>query len=140
VKKMKKIVLAAIAVVMLSASAGAQQMPPGKWWRSDAVAARLGLTADQRKRLEGAFRGAAETLIDTRAEIEKLQLALRSEIDQPQLNRANVLRIAGELSDARGRLFEREVMMLADMRGVLTEQQWRLLRTELESRRPKGRR
>src|SRR6266481_8919102 len=51
-----------------------------------------------------------------------------------QLDRAAIRRDAQKLSDARGRLFERELMMLADMRGVLNESQWNRMRSGLLER------
>jgi hypothetical protein len=59
-------------------------------------------------------------------------VALRGELDQSQLNRANIQRIAAHLSEARARLFERELGMLVDMRAVLSDQQWNRMRTELD--------
>jgi hypothetical protein len=109
-------------------------MPPGKWWRRAEVAQRLGLTPEQQTRLDAVFHAAAEDLIDRKGEVEKSSLALRHEIDQPQINRQNLQRLAARVSEARGKLFEREVLMLADMRGVLNDQQWAQLRTHLDRR------
>jgi Spy/CpxP family protein refolding chaperone len=120
---------------MLSLPLIAADLPPGKWWRRPEVVNQLGLTEEQQSRLEGIFRTAATVLIDARADVDKLQVAIGSEIDQPQLNRANLQRLANELSTARGKLFEREIMMLADMRGVLNEQQWTKLRAHLDRMR-----
>ncbi|MCU1350153.1 MAG: hypothetical protein JWO56_3183, partial [Acidobacteria bacterium] len=53
---------------------------------------------------------------------------------QPQLNRADIQHAAAKLSEARARLFERELMMLVDMRAVLTDAQWTRMRNELEAR------
>jgi hypothetical protein len=36
------------------------------------------------------------------------------------------------LSDARTRLFERELMMLVDMRAVLNDSQWDRMRSQLD--------
>ncbi len=109
-------------------------MPPGKWWRRQEIAQTLGLTPDQQSRLDAVFRSTANDLIDQRAEVEKLNIALRGELDQTTLNRANLQKLAQRLTEARGKLFERELMMLVDMRGVLHDDQWSRLRTELERR------
>jgi Spy/CpxP family protein refolding chaperone len=116
----------------LTSAAMAQQLPPGKWWRREEVARQLELTREQQDKLDEVFRNAANGLIDARADIDKLQIALRGELDRPQLRRAELQRLAGALSVARGKLFEREVMMLADMRGILNEEQWTELRTHME--------
>ena len=128
---MKRILIVA-ALFLAAGLAEAQQMPPGKWWRREGVVQQLQLTSDQQERLDDIFTKAADGLIDARADVEKLQVALRAEIERSQLRRAEVQRIARSLSEARGKLFEREVMMLVDMRGVLNDSQWMKMRTFLD--------
>lgn len=107
-------------------------MPPGKWWRRPELIQQLQLTADQQERLDEVFRAAANELIDRKADVDKLHVAIRGELDRPQLRKGELQRLAGQLSAARGRLFERELMMLVDMRAVLTDQQWTRIRTFLD--------
>jgi hypothetical protein len=127
-------------LLFAAAVAEAQQLPPGKWWRRPEVIQQLALTGDQQDRLDEIFRAAANDLIDAKSDVEKLQIALRGEIDRSQLRRQEIQRLAGQLNAARGKLFERELMMLIDMRGVLTAQQWDTMRAFLdraqERRRP----
>jgi Spy/CpxP family protein refolding chaperone len=128
---MKRIVLAA-TLTLAAAFAHAQQLPPGKWWQRPEIIRELQLTNEQQDKLDEIFRAAANGLIDAKGEVEKLQIALRGEIDRSQIRRAEVLRIAGQLNDARGKLFERELAMLIDMRTVLTDQQWQRMRQALD--------
>lgn len=128
---MKRILIVA-ALFLAAGIAQAQQMPPGKWWRREGIVQQLQLTNDQQERLDDIFTKAADGLIDARGDVEKLQVALRAEIERPQLRRAEVQRIAARLSEARGKQFEREVMMLVDMRGVLNDSQWTKMRTFLD--------
>jgi heavy-metal resistance protein len=121
-----------IAFLLIASTVSAQQLPPGRWWRAPRIVETLGLTDEQQTRLEAIFRGAANDLIDRKAEVEKQNVALRGELDQRQLNRQAIQQISARLSEARGRLFERELMMLVDMRGVLNEEQWTRLRDELD--------
>ena len=134
-----KIAIAIVAVFTFASMAVAADLPPGKWWKNPAVAQRLALDADQQARLDTIFRDSANDLIDQRAEIDKLTIALRSELDQTTLNRDNLRRLSAALTQARGRLFERELMMLADMRGVLSREQWQQLRTQIDRRRAEQR-
>lgn len=134
---MKKTFLIAIVMAAFAASAFAQ-LPPGKWWRRPDVINRLELSADQQDKLDGIFRASASDLIDLRGAVEKENIALRGELDQPQLNRTNIQHIAGRLNEARGRLFQRELAMLVDMRAVLSDQQWNRMRTELEQLKEQG--
>jgi Spy/CpxP family protein refolding chaperone len=125
-----------VALFVAATFAQAQQLPPGKWWRREEVVRQLELTRDQQDKLDEVFRGAANDLIDAKANVDKLQVALRGELDRAQLRRTELQRLATQLSTARGKLFEREIMMLADMRGVLNEEQWTQLRTHLDRMRP----
>jgi hypothetical protein len=132
---MKRTMMTVVAVVFAIASvAGGAELPPGKWWNNPQIAQRLALEPEQQSRLDAIFRESANDLIDRRAEIEKLTLAVRGELDQQQLNRQNLQRLAAQLTQARGRLFERELMMLVDMRGVLNDEQWSRLRAHIDRR------
>ncbi|HKB79260.1 MAG TPA: periplasmic heavy metal sensor [Thermoanaerobaculia bacterium] len=128
---MRRIAFAALALL----SAGglfAQQLPPGRWWRRPEIVQRLNLSAEQQDRLEAIFRSAAPDLIDLKAQVDKSNIALRGELDRTQLDRAAIVRIAAQLNQSRGKLFERELGMLVDMRSVLTDPQWERMRSELE--------
>jgi hypothetical protein len=127
----KRILIASILVLMVAGAAFAQ-LPPGKWWRQPNLVSTLQLSEDQQNKLEGIFRTSANELIDMKGEVEKATIALRGELDQAQLNRQNIQKAAAKLNDARGRLFSRELNMLADMRGVLTDAQWNRMRNDLD--------
>ena len=134
----RRFLLAAAFLMVVAQAAQAQHLPPGKWWRRAEIVRELELTREQQSRLDEIFRTAADELIDAKGDVEKLQVQLRGELDRAQLRRAELQRIAAALSVARGKLFERELMMLADMRGVLDEEQWIRVRQLLEEHRPGG--
>jgi len=121
----------ALAALFTVSSAFAQALPPGKWWRRPEIVQSLNLTDEQQDRLELIFRASATELIDLKAEVDKANIALRGELDRPQLDRVAIHRVAVRLNDARGKLFDRELMMLVEMRGVLTDPQWNRMRNEL---------
>jgi Heavy-metal resistance len=133
---MKRFLLCAAVVLTLAMSVSAAPLPPGKWWRRPEFATNLQLTNDQQVRLDMIFRMAANDLIDLRADAEKTSIAIRSELDQDQLNRENLRKLAAKLSETQGKLFDKELMMLVDMRSVLNNDQWGRLRSELD--RPRG--
>lgn len=128
---MKRFALALTALLIASSTLAAD-LPPGKWWRKPEIVNVLGLSADQQEKLENVWRGASTDLIDARGEVEKQNIALRAELDRPQLDRRAVQAAAARLNIARGRLFERELMMLVDMRAVLTDAQWQRMRNVLD--------
>jgi Spy/CpxP family protein refolding chaperone len=133
----RRLVLATLATLLLASGTFAQNLPPGKWWRRPEVVSSLSLSEDQQVRLDGIFAAAANDLIDARGEADKAEIALHSELEQPQINRENIRKVVTRLNEARSRKFAREVMMLVDMRAVLTDQQWTQLRSQLD--RMKGR-
>lgn len=132
----KRIALWAALAMTLAGALSAAPLPPGKWWRRPEFVKQLDLSDDQQTKLDVIFRTASSELIDLRGDVEKLSIALRGELDQPQINRDAVRKFANRLSEAQGRLFERELMMLVDMRGVLSNDQWARLRSELDRERP----
>jgi hypothetical protein len=125
--------LAAVLILLMSFAATTfAQVPAGKWWRGPEVIKQLGLTEDQQSRLEAVFRGAANDLIDLKAEVDKRSIELRGQLDQSELNRTSILKTADRLNEARSRLFSRELSMLVDMRAVLSEAQWGRMRSSLD--------
>ena len=128
----RKIALAALLILVASAALAQVNLPPGKWWRRPDMIQMLNLSDEQQDRLENVFRNSANDLIDLRGEVEKQSIALRAALDRPQLDREQVRAIAQRLNEARGRQFQRELMMLVDMRGVLNEPQWNRLRNALD--------
>jgi Spy/CpxP family protein refolding chaperone len=126
----RRIVLT-LAALFIAAGAFAQ-LPPGKWWRRPEIVRSLNLSDEQQDRLEVIFRSSATDLIDLKAEVDKAGIALRGELDRPQLDRAAIHRVATRLSDARGKLFDRELIMLVEMRSVLTDPQWNRMRNEID--------
>jgi len=133
----------ALLTLLLATATLAADLPPGKWWRRPEVIQSLGLSTEQQERLENVWRSASTDLIDFRGEVEKQNVALRIELDRPQIDRRAVQAAAARLNAARGRLFERELMMLVDMRGVLSDSQWNRMRAMLdrmEANRPQQQR
>ena len=131
---MKRMFVLALGASMLvtSFAAADPSLPPGKWWRRPEIVQQLVLTEEQQDRLDAIFRAAANDLIDLRGTVEKQNISLRGLLDQPQLDRSAIHREAARLSEAKGRLFDRELSMLIDMRAVLTDPQWNRMRNQLD--------
>jgi hypothetical protein len=126
-----------LVLAMAFAGSAMAQLPAGKWWRRPEIIRQLGLTEDQQTRLESVFRGSANDLIDLKAEVDKRSIELRGDLDQSQLNRASIQKVAERLNDARSRLFSRELSLLVDMRSVLNDDQWNRMRSSLDVMGPK---
>lgn len=109
-------------------------MPRGKWWRMPRVVEKLNILPAQQTRLDRVFDNAAPELIDLRADMQKKALALRDLLDATKLDAKAISQAADELSAARAKIFNREMMMMVDMRNVLDDTQWTMLRHALEER------
>jgi len=131
---LKRIALALLTLALATSAFAQANLPQGKWWRRPEIVQVLNLSEEQQDKLEAIFRTASSDLIDLRGEVEKQNINLRGELDQQQLDRAAIRRDAQKLSDARGRLFERELTMLVDMRAVLNDAQWNRMRSGLLDR------
>jgi hypothetical protein len=133
----RRLTLAFIALLPIS-NAFAQPLLSGKWWRRPEIVQSVSITDEQQDRLESIFRASANELIDLRGDVQKLTVALRGELDRTQLDASAIHRLAARLSETRGRLFDRELSMLIDMRKVLSDAQWIRVRNELNKLPPPG--
>lgn len=124
---------ATTAALFAGPGAGGVNLPAGKWWRRPEVISRLHLSSEQQMRLDEVSRQSAKELIDLRAAVEKRTIDLKAELDGNYLDRERIHRAAAAVSDARARLFERELMMMVDLRAVLTSEQWNELRAALRA-------
>lgn len=136
---MRRAICPAILIIgLIAGTALAQQggpmMPKGKWWRMPEVSKELKLTADQQTKLDAIFTVSSTELIDLKADVDKLGIELRAQLEKSQSAKKDVLTVAQKLGNARGRLFEREIAMLIDMKSVLNDEQWDVLREKLEQR------
>jgi Spy/CpxP family protein refolding chaperone len=129
----------AIAILLFAAMPAAAQfapgLPPGKWWRRPEVAQRLELTAEQQQRFDAISQSAALELIDLKSNLEKRTLELRNQLDREQPDRTAARAAAAKVSEARAKIFEREVELLLEMRASLSAEQWTKLRASLERAR-----
>ena len=138
---MKKLIviaalLACAAIVEAQPGPPGPPMPRGKWWYRSEIALKLELKSAQKQRLDEIFEAAADELIDMKGNVKKIEVQLRGELDRTQLRRAEIQRVATQLSAARAKLFERELLMLMDMRDVLEAHQWERLQQYTDSQPP----
>jgi len=130
---MKRMLILAALVAGTMGVQAQHEMPQGRWWRRPAIAAKLELTREQQQKLDEVFQNAANELIDAKADVRKIQVALRAELERATVRRDEVRRVGAQLNAARAKLFDRELMMLVDMRSVLDEHQWTQLQEARES-------
>ncbi len=108
--------------------------PPGRWWMDPDQVQKLGLTADQQKRIDALFQQSRLKLIDLSAEVQKQEAILEPLLEADRPDEAQVLAQIDRVAQARADLEKANARMLLGFRGVLTLDQWK----KLEAERPRG--
>ena len=140
------LLLAATALAAASASAQMAEVPPGKWWKRPAIVRELGLTEEQQEKLDAIFAKNRRDFIDLKADVERKQLDVDELMAKKDSDPKKVAAAIDSVEQARGKLRKSVSMMILDMRGVLTDaqwksvverrEQWRMERRELRGMRP----
>jgi len=105
-------------------------LPPGTWWRSPDWIAKLGLTADQQKRIDDIFLESRVKLIFMHASLEEEQLRLEPLLNANPVDQAKALAQISKIADTRADLEKADAKMLLSIRAVLNADQWTKLHAE----------
>ena len=104
--------------------------PPGRWWMDPALVQRLGLTADQQKRIDTLFQQNRLKLIDLSAGVQKEEATLEPLLEADRPDESQVLAQIDRVAQARAELEKANARMLLGFRSVLTLDQWKRLESE----------
>jgi periplasmic protein CpxP/Spy len=109
--------------------------PHGRWWNNPELAQKLGLTADQQKKMEAIFEQNRPGLIDLLGTVHKEEAAMEPLLAADQPDDGKILAQIDRVAQARAELERANGRMLLGLRKVLTPQQWKTLQAE----KPQGR-
>lgn len=99
-------------------------VPQGRWWTTGAIAEALGLSPEQKARLEQIVSERLKVMIDARAAVEKAQLELRAIAQKEPLDVQKLRQAYQAVQQARARLENERFELLLSQRQVLTAEQW----------------
>ena len=102
-------------------------VPIGKWWKRPAVVKTLDLTAEQQDKLDQILQKNRREFVDLKADIEKKQLDVDDLMAKKNSDPKKVEAAVDALGQSRSKLRKAVSMMVLDMRGVLTDAQWKQL-------------
>jgi Spy/CpxP family protein refolding chaperone len=111
----------------------------GKWWDNPEMVKKLGLTAEQQKKMDDVFQQYKLKLIDLEAPLQKEEVILDGLMQGPQLDDAKILPSVDRIAQDRAELEKANARMLLGIRHVLTLEQWTQLQMERPSGSPGGR-
>ena len=96
----------------------------GAWWTDTALVQRLGLTEDQKARIQRAFENHRPNLESSKALLEKEESQLGRLLDAEPIDRSGVLLQIDRVTQARSEMERTNAVMTLEMREVLTRAQW----------------
>jgi hypothetical protein len=102
------------------------------WWTNTLLIRRLGITEDQKKKIEAVFEQHRPMLVQTKAELEKQEAALARMLEaEPMESAKTVSAQIDRVIQARGDMERTNSGMTLEMRQILTRAQWVQLQMEL---------
>jgi protein CpxP len=107
--------------------------PMGQWWNNPEMAERIGLTADQKKKLEDLFQQHRLKMIDLNASLQKAEVTLQPLLSADQPDEAKIVAQIDRVAQARAEVEKANVRMMIGTRQILTPEQW----TKLHQPRPR---
>ena len=116
--------LLAATLTGLPAPAQMIEVPAGKWWKRQAIVEGLKLSAEQQERLDEVFSKNRRAFVDLKADVDRRTIDLEDLLAARDVDPKKVGAVSDALEQARGRLGKARTMMVVEMRGILTEEQW----------------
>ncbi|MDQ6706320.1 MAG: Spy/CpxP family protein refolding chaperone [Acidobacteriota bacterium] len=104
--------------------------PGGRWWTDPALVEKLGLTADQQKRIDDLFQQSRLKLIDLSAAVQKQEAVLDPLLSADRPDESKVLVQIDRIAQARAELEKANARMLLGFRNVLSPEQWKKMQSE----------
>lgn len=101
----------------------------GAWWTNTALVERLGLTGDQKAKIERAFENHRLTIVSTTGLLEKEEAKLARFLEAEPLDRNAVHTQIDRVVQARGEMERANSAMTLEMRESLTRAQWMQLQS-----------
>jgi Spy/CpxP family protein refolding chaperone len=99
-------------------------VPGGKWWARPEMVQKLGLTADQTKKMDDIFQQHRLKLIDLHAVVQKEDAIMEPLIGAEQPDEAKIVAQIDKIVQARAELEKANARMLLGIRRLLTPEQW----------------
>jgi len=103
------------------------------WWTDAALVARLGLTAEQKKKVESVFDQYRQSIVQNTTDLAREEAALARLLDTDPLEPAKIISPQiDRVVQARGDLEKTNSRMTLEMRQALTRAQWVQLQMEIQ--------
>jgi protein CpxP len=108
--------------------------PRGRWWNNPELVQKLGLTADQQKKMDAVVQQSRPALMDLSGNVRKEEMAIEPLLGVDQPDEGKILAQIDRVAQARAELEKANARMLLGLRRILTPDQWKTL----QANEPKG--
>jgi hypothetical protein len=102
---------------------GLQLGPPGRWWDDKSFAKSLGLSGDQKKKMDAIFGENKETLLNLYNSLEAEEVGLGRLTSGAHLDEEQIFRQIDKVTAARAALEKANAHMLLEIRKQMSEEQ-----------------
>ena len=109
---------------------GPMERGMGRWWKNPEMVEKLGVTADQQKKMDDIFQQHRLKLIDVTAAVEREQVTLEPLMAADQPDEARIVAQIDKVAQARAELEKANARMLLGIRRIRTPDQWQKLQAE----------
>lgn len=99
----------------------------GAWWKDSEIVRQIQLSDAQVSQIEQTFLNARLKLIDLNADVQRQETLLQPLVDADQMDEAKISTQLDQLLAARTRLEKSKMMLMFDIRKVLSVEQWKKL-------------
>lgn len=104
--------------------------PHGPWWDNPEVAQKIGLTDEQKKKINDIIQQHRLKLVDLEATLKKEEIFMEPLVNADQPDEAKLLAQIDKVAQARAELEKANARMLLGVRRVLSADQWKKLQEE----------
>jgi periplasmic protein CpxP/Spy len=118
------------AATPVPAAPGVATTSGAAWWTNAALVARLGLTEEQKKRIEGVFDQYRQSLVQTKADLDREEGVLARMLEADSLDTTRVSSQIDRVVQARAEMERTNSKMTLEIRQNLTRAQWIQLQAE----------
>ena len=111
----------------------------GRWWNNPEMVQKLGLSTDQRKKMDDIMQQQRLKLIDLNASLQKAEAIMEPLMDAEQPDEAKIVAQIDRVAQARAELEKANARMLLALRQTLTPEQWKKWQEERPRQNPNPR-
>lgn len=99
-------------------------VPRGKWWNRTEIVQTVGITDEQVKKIENMYTAYRKDAVNLRAKMELVEIDLEQAMDAKEFNYDNAKKLVFKYNDYRSDLKKEKMVMLLNIRKMLTSEQF----------------